>query len=141
MENIMISVSIREYMTTDYAIVKPDMPVAQAAASLIKKPLLGAPVLDDNGKLLGWISDQECLQATLQVVYHNTRVANVKDVMQQDVLTVSLTSDPLEVAQQMLNGKPKSYPVVDASNKVVGVLSRRHILMMLDEKLQELVHS
>jgi predicted transcriptional regulator len=41
----------------------------------------------------------------------------------------------------MLNGKPKSYPVVDASNKVVGVLSRRHILMMLDEKLQELVHS
>lgn len=140
MENIMISASIREYMTTDYALVKPDMPVALAAASLIKKPLLGAPVLDDNGKLLGWISDQECLQATLQVVYHNTRVANVKDVMQHDVLTVSLTSDPLELAQQMLNGKPKNYPVVDANNKVVGVLSRRHILMMLDEKLREQVH-
>jgi predicted transcriptional regulator len=136
----MISASIREYMTTDYAKIQPDMPVAQAAANLIKKSLLGAPVLDDSGKLVGWISDQECLQATLQVVYHNTRVAIVKDVMQQDVITVNLTSDPLEVAQQMLNAKPKNYPVVDDAGKVVGVLARRHILMMLDEKLQELVH-
>ncbi|WP_339725527.1 CBS domain-containing protein [uncultured Paraglaciecola sp.] len=135
----MISASIREYMTTDYATIHPDMPVAQAAANLIKKSLLGAPVIDNNGKLVGWISDQECLQATLQVVYHNTRVAIVQDVMQQDVITVNLTSDPLQVAQQMLNAKPKNYPVLDDEGKVVGVLARRHILMMLDEKLKELL--
>ncbi|WP_255418952.1 hypothetical protein [Paraglaciecola sp. MB-3u-78] len=40
----------------------------------------------------------------------------------------------------MLNAKPKNYPVVDDAGKVLGVLAWRHILMMLDEKLQELVH-
>jgi predicted transcriptional regulator len=126
-------------MTTDYAQIHPDMPVAEASAKLIKKALLGGPVIDDSGKLVGWISDQECLQSTLQVVYHNTRVAIVKDVMRQDVVTINLGSDPLEVALQMLNAKPKNYPVIDNTGKVVGVLARRHILMMLDRKLQELV--
>ena len=46
--------------------------------------------------------------------------------------------DVLTLAQQMLNAKPKIYPVVDASNKVLGVISRRHILNMLDQKLAEL---
>ena len=135
----MISASISECMTTDYAKIHPDMPVAEASAQLIKKALLGAPIIDSSGKLVGWISDQECLQATLQVAYHNTRVAIVKDVMQQDVVTINLASDPLEVAMQMLKAKPKNYPVVDNTGKVVGVLARRHILMMLDKKLQELV--
>ena len=137
----MISASISECMTTDYAKIHPSMPVAEASAKLIKKVLLGAPVIDDSGKLVGWLSDQECLQSTLQVVYHNTRVAIVEDVMQHNVLTINLDSDPLEVAQKMLNAQPKNYPVVNNAGKVVGILSRRHILIMLDKKLQELVHN
>ena len=136
----MISISISECMTTDFVKIKPNMPVAAASAKLIKKVLLGGPVIDDGGKLVGWISDQECLKATLQVVYHNTRVAIVNDVMQHEVITINLDSDPLEVAQQMLQAKPKNYPVIDKAGKVVGILTRRHILIMLDKKLQELTH-
>lgn len=134
----MILASISECMTKDFAILKPDMPVAEASAKLIKKSLLGGPVLDSEGLLSGWISDKECLHCTLQVVYHNTRVATVGDVMQTDVVTVSLNSEPLDVAQKMLAGGATTYPVVDDSNKVVGVLTRRDILKMLDKKLNEM---
>jgi predicted transcriptional regulator len=135
----MISITISECMTTEFVKINPEMPVAEASAKLIKKVLLGGPVIDNDGILVGWISDQECLQATLQVVYHNTRVAIVKDVMQHDVITINLDADPLEVAQQMLKAKPKSYPVLNEIGKVVGILTRRGILKMLDKKLQELV--
>lgn len=135
----MISISIKDCITKDFARIQPDMPVAEASAQLIKKASLGGPVIDENDKLVGWISEQECLQATLQVVYHNTRVAIVKDLMQSNVITVGLDSDPLEIAQQMLLAKPKSYPVIDKTGKVVGVLTRRNILTMLDNKLRELV--
>jgi len=100
--------------------------------------MLGSPVTDKAGTLVGWISERECLQAALQVVYHNQRVATVKDLMQTEVLTVSLDDEVLGLAQQMLAAKPKIYPVVDSANKVVGVISRRHILTMLDQKLAEL---
>ncbi|MCF2947463.1 CBS domain-containing protein [Paraglaciecola aquimarina] len=134
----MISASVAECMSKDFAKIHPTMMVAEASANLIKKALLGGPVVDTSGKLVGWISEQECLQVTIQVVYHNMRVATVQDVMQTEVLTVPLNADLLDVAQQMLQAKPKSYPVVDESGKVVGVLTRRDILKMLDKKLGEM---
>ena len=134
----MDSVSIKDLMSTRFATIHPEMPVVEASSNLIKLEMLGSPVIDDAGTLAGWISERECLQAALQVVYHNQRVATVKDLMQREVLTVSLEDDVLSLAQQMLNAKPKIYPVVDSANKVVGVISRRHILNMLDQKLVEL---
>lgn len=134
----MDSVSIKDLMSTRFATIHPEMPVVEASSNLIKLDMLGSPVTDGDGTLVGWISERECLQAALQVVYHNQRVATVKDLMQSEVLTVSLTDDVLNLAQQMLAAKPKIYPVVDAANKVVGVISRRHILNMLDQKLAEL---
>jgi len=130
--------SIKDLMSTRYAKIHTEMPVVEASSNLIKLDMIGSPVTDETGTLVGWISERECLQAALQVVYHNQRVATVKDLMQSDVLTVTLEDDVLSLAQQMLNAKPKIYPVVDADNKVVGVISRRHILNMLDEKLVEL---
>lgn len=134
----MDSVSIKDLMCTRFARIHPEMPVVEASSNLIKLDMLGSPVTDAAGTLVGWISERECLQAALQVVYHNQRVATVKDLMQSEVLTVSLEDDVLSLAQQMLNAKPKIYPVVDSANKVVGVISRRHILTMLDQKLAEL---
>ncbi len=134
----MDSAILKDLMCTRFASIHPEMPVVEASSKLIQLEMLGSPVTDDVGTLVGWISERECLQAALQVVYHNQRVATMKDLMQTEVLTVSLDDDVLGLAQQMLAAKPKIYPVVDAANKVLGVISRRHILHMLDQKLAEL---
>ena len=97
--------------------------------------MLGGPVVDAEGLLLGWVSEQECLRVAIQVAYYNQRVATVREIMRSDVLSVSRDMDPLALAQQMLGDKPKSYPVVDAAGKVVGVVSRRHMLQQLDRTL------
>lgn len=92
----MMSDSIAAWMNKDFAVVYPDMPVVEASGKLINKEMLGGPVIDAGGTLLGWISAQECLQVAIQVVYHNQR-------------------------------------------RVIGVISRRQILKMLDNKLAEMV--
>ncbi|WP_461481482.1 CBS domain-containing protein [Porticoccus sp.] len=135
----MMSDSIAAWMNKDFAVIYPDMPVVEASGKLIKKEMLGGPVIDADGTLLGWISERECLQVAIQVVYHNQRVASVRDIMRTDVLSVGADEDPLRLAQQMLLAKPKSYPVVDKQQRVIGVISRRQILKMLDNKLAEMV--
>ncbi|MFV8816922.1 CBS domain-containing protein [Haliea sp. E17] len=134
----MDSLSIQDLMSKDFATIRPDMPVVEASSYLVRQGLLGSPVTDESGIMLGWISEHECLQAALQVVYYNQRVASVADLMRTDVLAVSLQDDVLTLARQMLEAKPKIYPVVDANNKVLGVISRCHMLKMLDERLQQL---
>ena len=134
----MITASIADCMSREFALIHPDMPVVQAAGNLIRHEMLGGPVTDADGKLMGWISEQECLQVALHVAYYNQRVATVRDIMRSDVLSVTLDMDPMALAQQMLGEKPKSYPVVDARGKVIGVITRRHLLKQLDKFLQQL---
>lgn len=130
--------TIEDCMSTNFATIFPEMLVVQAAGELIKKDMLGGPVINKEGGLVGWISEQECLQVGIQVLYHNERVASVADVMRTDTLLIHLDDDPLEVALSMLQNKPKSYPVVDDGGKVIGVVTRRYILKMFDERMQEL---
>lgn len=134
----MITASIADCMSKDFARIHPDMPVVQAANLLIRHAMLGGPVVDADGLLLGWISEQECLRVAIQVAYYNQRVATVRDIMRSDVLSVSGDMDPLALAQQMLGDKPKNYPVVDGKGKVLGVVGRRHLLQQFDKVLGKL---
>ncbi|MCG8314772.1 MAG: CBS domain-containing protein [Pseudomonadales bacterium] len=134
----MINATIEQCMNRDFAKITPDMPVVEATRLLIQKEVLGGPVIDKDGMLLGWISEQECLQVCIQVLYHNERVSTVEKIMRKDVLSVTLQDDFLNLASQMLSNKPKSYPVLDAKGKVLGVVSRRRILKMMDQQIGNL---
>ncbi len=127
----MSEITIKDIMNTDFAQIRESMLVVEASSELIKKEVLGGPVVDKDRKLLGWISEQECLQVTTQVVYHNQRIAMVKDIMRTDVLTMSADQSILSVAEKMMTNLPKNYPVVDDENKVIGVINRRRVLKYL----------
>ena len=131
----MITASIADCMSREFARIHPDMPVVKAVAKLLRHELLGGPVTDADGRLLGWLSEQECLKVAIHVAYYNQRVATVGDIMRRDVLSVRADMDPMELMQQMLGDKPKNYPVVDAGGRVLGVISRRHLLQQLDQWL------
>ena len=115
---------VGDYLTTKYVSFSRDMPVVEAARKLLKNELIGGPVIDENKKLIGWVSEQECLSVVTQLSYYADRVATVDDVMQTEVITVSPEDSLLTVAEQMKQAKPKIYPVVDENEKIVGVISR-----------------
>lgn len=122
---------VKDFMNTNFARISNDMPVITASIELIKKEALGGPVVDQDNKLLGWISEQECLQVTTQFAYHNQRVALVKDIMREDVLSITMDQTIFSLAEKMIGTQPKNYPVVDINNKVIGVISRRQVLKSL----------
>lgn len=131
----MDSLKVADYMTTDFVKFDPNEMVVEAVRELVKHEVIGGPVVSSEGTLVGWISEQDCLGASLQVLYYNQRIAQVSDVMKTEVLTVKEEDDLLSLAQQMLQQKPKVYPVLDDDEKVVGIISRRLILRAVDKKL------
>jgi CBS domain-containing protein len=131
----MESLKVADYMTSDYVKFDPEMLVVEASRELVKHEVIGGPVVNNQGQLVGWISEQDCLGAAIQVIYYNQRVAQVADVMKTEVLTVNEDDDLLSVAQQMLAHKPKVYPVLTENNRLVGLISRRLILRAVDKTL------
>lgn len=134
----MDSKKVSDLMTTDFVKFSPDMLVVEAVKELVKHEVLGGPVVADDGAVIGWLSEQDCLHASIQVLYFNQRVAKVEDVMHSEVFAINQDQDFLGLAEQMLGAAPKVYPVIDDHKKLVGVISRRLILRAMDKMLKEM---
>ncbi|GAA6167354.1 CBS domain-containing protein [Sessilibacter corallicola] len=134
----MESLKVSDYMTTDFVKFHEEDLVIDSVKELIKHEVIGGPVVSNTGEVIGWISEQDCLGSAIQVIYYNQRVAQVRDIMRTEVLSVREDDDLLSLAQQMLQNKPKVYPVLSAEGKLTGVISRRLILRAVDKRLAQL---
>ena len=124
----MDSIKVSDCMSHQFVSFSPEQSVVEAALELVKNELLGGPVVDGDGLLVGWISEQDCIGVVSQVIYYSERVDQVEGVMSAEVSSVKADGSALDLAQDMKNHKRKIYPVIDESNRVIGVVSRRNIL-------------
>ncbi|NRA52605.1 MAG: CBS domain-containing protein [Gammaproteobacteria bacterium] len=128
----MKSLKVSEYMTYQPATFKKDMPIAEAVELFLTKAQIGGPVLDDNKHVIGFLSEQDCLSTMLEATYFGESHTIVADKMRDEVLTVSPEDSILEIAKTMTGQKPKIYPVVDANNILLGIITRRDVLKAID---------
>ena len=132
----MDSIKVSEYMDRQPVLLTADMPLSNAVDALLSRNKLGAPVVDDTGKLIGFLSQQDCMSVMLKSSYHCDLVAKVKDCMRSEVLSVTPDTSVLQLAEQMLGPKPKVYPVVD-NGKVIGTINRTNVLGAINIYMQQ----
>ncbi len=130
-----MSKSISNYMNAQPVTIAKGVSLIAIIAQLSASHVSGAPVIDEQKNIVGFVSEQDCLKQLLLGSYHCDQTAVVDDVMRTDVLTVHSSDSIIELAQQMSENKPKIYPVVD-NDKLVGVINRQHILQGLTENQQ-----
>jgi CBS domain-containing protein len=112
-----------------------DMTLEAAVDRLSASGQIGGPVIDSKHQVIGFLSEQDCLSRMLVASYHDQMSAYVSDIMHKDVITVSPDTGIIELAQLMLQQKPKLYPVVDEARHLVGVISRSAVLRAIDQEL------
>lgn len=137
----MNSLKVSDYMKTRPVHLKADMTLEAAVDLLTVAGELGGPVLDERHKVIGFISEQDCLSRMLLTSYHDEGLAYVREVMRPEVLTVHADSSIIELAQKMLGAKPKIYPVVDDVGTLQGVISRSDVLRAISEELHSHYHA
>lgn len=126
---------VSDHMNHHPVTFNQDMTLEAAVDRLAAAVQLGGPVVDENRKVVGFLSEQDCLARMLLSSYHDEGLAYVRDLMRKDVLTVHMNSGIIELAQLMLGMKPKIYPVVDDNGILQGVISRTDVLRAIDQEL------
>ncbi|MGC3872642.1 CBS domain-containing protein [Halomonas sp. GXIMD04776] len=119
--------TVGEIMSRDCFRVSASTSVATLVAGLALHRLPGAPVVDDHDHLIGFISEQDVMGKLLDSAYHGGQPALVRELMRDEVLTVTPDKGIVDLAQEMLGNKPKIYPVVD-EQRLMGIVTRRDIL-------------
>lgn len=132
----MESLKVSDYMNHRPVAFSEDMPVELAVEKLIQTSQTGGPVINNHKKLIGFLSEMDCMAAMLESTYHCEQTASVGEVMRREVLSVKEYHSVIEVAQMMLDPqKPKVYPVVDDDGFLLGSLSRTDVLRAIDAQL------
>ena len=121
---------VTKYMATDLYTFNPDSEIIEVIEVMLTHKISGAPVLDDQKKLIGLISEKDCLKLIIDSVYHNHPISKgkVSQYMTTSLKTISVELDVVDAANEFLKTNFKRFPVIDAEGKLVGQVSRRDIL-------------
>lgn len=131
----MVMATVSEIMRRSIPMLTADMSITEALDKLLSSDLSGLPVVDTQRKIIGFLSEQDCIPTLVKASYHCDNRVTVNDLMYKEPLTVSPDSDVFELARLMGGAKPKLYPVIEDS-KVVGIVTRHQVMQFLNEKLQ-----
>ena len=110
--------------------------LAEALDRLHQSGLGGLPVLDEQKRLIGFLSEQDCIPSLLTGSYHCDSRTRVEDLMSRTPLFVSPDDSILDLARQMTGARPKVYPVLEGG-KVVGIINRRQVMQALNAQMKQ----
>lgn len=117
----------RELMMHEYLAVRPSLGLLDAVAVLESQPEDTAFVIDEHDRLLGLITEKECLRALAARAYDEAIAERVKDVMCAPPAMITPTTDAYAVAQAFLSCSCGMLPVMEG-RRVVGALSQLAML-------------
>jgi CBS domain-containing protein len=123
---------VKDYMTKRVVTLLPEMEILRAAHLLIRHDISGAPVLDEHGRLVGILTERDCMRVAMQADYHGVPGGLVKDHMSVNPQFVDPGESILKLAQLFLDGRFHRYPVLN-NGHLVGVISRRDVMRAMGE--------
>lgn len=117
-------------MTATVVILHPDMQILTASHLLVQNKISGAPVMDNQGNLVGMLTERDCFRTTLTAGYYEELGGLVADYMSRDVKTVDPDMSVIDLAQLFLKVPYRRFPVM-RNNRLIGLISRRDVLRAL----------
>lgn len=125
---------VKDYMTRQIVSFAPEQTINEVVRILTYRNISGGPVLDDQKKLIGIISEGDCLKQVMKSTYNNTPTMSgfVKDYMIKEVKTLHPNQTIMQAAEQFLEMKLRRFPVLE-DGKLVGQLSQRDVMRAFDE--------
>ncbi len=141
--------TVKDVMTTRVVWVKKSAPFREMARALRDNRVSAFPVLDDEGKVIGVVSEADLLTKEALGGEHDglpgivTDLLHHKDLVKARGITAGdlMTSPPVtagpedtveHAARLMYTRKVKRIPVVDADGHLAGILSRADVLAVFD---------
>lgn len=132
---------ISQVMDKTFVTLKEAMDVYKAIDVLLNKQVTSAVVVDDYDRIVGILSEKDCLNLLTKGAYHGLPSAKVSDFMTKKVVTSSPNIDILEAANIFLKHFFRRLVIADEDHKMIGQITRRDLLRVIRKlKKEEKTH-
>jgi len=124
---------VRDFMMRKTIYLFADMAILHAISVLLSNEISGAPVVDENKRLLGILTERDCIQVAVNAGYFDDLGQQVGDYMSKSVEVVAQDDNLMDVAQKLITLPYRRFPVVDQGT-LVGLITRRDVLRAIEFK-------
>jgi CBS domain-containing protein len=127
-----VAITARDIMARSEATLSPEMDIFGAMKLLLQKKLTGAPVVDETGKLLGMLTERDCLNVLVGGALEARPGGTVDMYMSTPAQSIQPTASLYDIVHVFVTRPYRKLPVVDDQGRVVGQVSRRDTLLAFD---------
>lgn len=126
-EKYFLPLKAKDFMAKEVVSVAPDATIRDTLLLMKKHHLSGLPVIEKGGKVVGIISDYDIL---LQVAQKSL---DEPIYFKRDLISVTADTPIKEILVTFVRFKLKRIPVVDAFQKLVGMIYREEFIFKIME--------
>lgn len=134
---------VSEVMTTDVLTIGPEAPLKEAATMMVRAGISGIPVIDDDRRVIGIITEADFVTAEANRSWGRQRrrllaslfgdaetptARSVSDSMTADPHNIDRNSSVTEAARKMTELGVKRLPVVTPDGTLEGIISRADVM-------------
>jgi CBS domain-containing protein len=124
---------LTDVMATHIVAVAPDTFVGDAARRMVDGDTGAAVVLDDDGELVGVITERDLLHCFSEGI---DSTVSVEERMTRHVLTAAPGTELAEAMALMVDGRFRHLPVVNDAGNVIGLVSMRDLMAYTSLRLR-----
>ena len=121
---------VSDIMTRDLVVFNQHQSIHEVMKKFIKYRISGGPVVDNTGKLIGVISEADCMKEISDSRYFNMPILDksVAHFMSKKVDTIESNTSVFDAAALFSKSSRRRYPVLE-NNQLVGQVSRKDIVI------------
>ena len=147
---------VGDIMTTAVLTVRPDTPVYQIARLMSEHDVSGVPVIDDNERVLGVITELDMIVRNTRFKMHNFIMildsiiyletpkhfeerlkqllgVTAREIMSTPAVTITPEATIEELAELMVDRRMNPLPVVK-DDRLIGIISRSDIIRLMAQE-------
>ena len=124
------NVTVGDIMSRDLVTFSPNDSIHHVMSYFIKYKISGGPIVDETGRLVGIISEADCMREISDSRYFNMPILDksVYHFMTKEVETIEANTSVFDAASTFFRTKRRRFPVLDKKN-LVGQVSRKDIVI------------
>ncbi|MGA9770945.1 MAG: CBS domain-containing protein [Blastocatellia bacterium] len=125
----------RDIMTRNVTTCRSDASVTQVAQIMRDEDIGAVPVIGNDGKLEGIITDRDIIVSGLNSDKNDAEL-RAEDCMSTDLFTANQNDRIVDVINEMGDHKVRRVPVVDSRDRLVGIVSMADIAIETNKDME-----
>jgi CBS domain-containing protein len=122
----------KDLMSTDVVTIREDAPVSHLCDVMQAAHANGLPVLNDQGELVGVVTEDDILYGTMGVFDKNGSAVLVRDIMTSPAVCATEDTDVVELSRMLSGMRIHRIPIL-LDGRVTGVVTALDVVRAVAE--------